>query len=255
MDRVGTVGALAHHAALDSSPTLPSSAELAETSASVWTVFTSPSRAFVGLRNRPRWFGPLVIAAAASAISQTWLIQRIGTQQVIATALRNSGALDTAGAIRNLTSNTPAVLTGQALASALGCFFAAAVIACALWLSAALAGEQVRFKKLISVTSLVVFAYSVTRACMIVATAALASHPERINIKDPLATSVVYFVNAPSSIWTPLFGSLDVLSIGAVLLLVQGLTIVGGVSAKRSVFAVTIPWVAYLARGFVGALL
>jgi hypothetical protein len=175
-------------------------------------------------------------------------------QRVVATAVRSSGAIDTVATIRNLTSNAGAVLTGQALAAVLGCFIAAVAIACVLWLSALVVGEPMRFRSLLAVVALAVLAYSVTRACMLVGTVGFAAHPERLNVKDPLATSVAYFVGPPSSGWTALYGSLDVLSIGAVLLLAQGLRTVGGLSWRRSVLAVGMPWVAYVLRGFIIAM-
>jgi len=232
----------------------PASPDSPATGSGIWSVFVSPARAFAGLRNRPQWFGPLIIAGAATALAQGWLVQAVGMQHVIATALRNSGSIDTVATVRNLTSNAAAVLTGQALAAVLGCFIAAVAMSCVLWLSAVVVGEQMRFRSLLSVVALAVFAYSVTRACMLVGTVGLAAHPERLNIKDPLATSVGYFVGPQTSGWMALYGSLDVLSIGAVLLLIQGLRIVGGLSWRRSVLAVGIPWVAYLLRGFIVAM-
>lgn len=227
------------------------SARTVSLSSDIWTVFVSPSRAFAGIRERSPWFLPLAAAGVATALSQSWLIHRAGIQQFVATALRESPALDTAGAIRNLTSNAGAVVTGQALAAIAGCFIVAVMIACVLWLSATVVGEQMRFRQLFSTVSLVVFTYSVTRACMLAATAGLAAHPELLNTRDPLATSVAYFARPRSYQWIALLGSIDVLSIGAVVLLIQGLRIVGGLSWRRSVLAVTLPWVAYMLRGFV----
>ena len=125
----------------------PASPDSPDTEPGIWSVFVSPARALAGLRNRRPWLGPLVIAGAATALAQGWLVQAVGMQRVVASTLRNSGSIDTVATINSLASNAPAVLIGQALAAVLGCFLAAVAIACVLWLSAVVIGEQVAVQK------------------------------------------------------------------------------------------------------------
>ena len=217
--------------------------------AGFWSVFSTPDLAFLALRDTPEWFWKTLVAGLFLAAAQSFAIYRIGVQQLLANVVRGSAAIDAAGTIRNLPANSWGLVLGQVLAACAGSFVMALLLSAVLWLSIMIVSERVPFRRILAAVALAVFFYSVLRGTMLIATIIVAKHPEAINMKEPLATSLAYFIHSSSRAWHPVLVGLDVLSLASGVLLVRGLSVITGVAVLECAISVGVPWLAYVLRG------
>ena len=213
-----------------------------------WLIFVSPLRTLESLCDAPRWFIPLALAAVSSAAVDHYVSRRIGFEYLVLAAAKSTGTLDPDGMVHNALAHKTQILAIQSVGSFLGVFVTAAILALILWLLVLCVGGEVTYKRVLAVLAHVSLVYVGARQSMLALAVSLNQDPAALDLRNPLATNIGYFVHSSSPITARIFSSLDLLTLTAEILVVLGLTRVSrGLSRAAACAIVFIPWGLYVA--------
>lgn len=211
------------------------------------SMFTSPLATFDSLRKQPRWLVPIAFSAMVSAAANFYVIQRIGLVRLIETASRSNSIIDPQAAIQNVLAHQNQILFFQAASIFLNVFLIALVAANFFWLTLMLFGYDISFRKTLAVVAYANMPPVVAKGCMTVFTAAVIRDAGTLDIKNPLATNLAFFLQPSSPIALRILTSIDAIALTNAALLIVGLARVcpklSPSAASRMVF---ICWAIYI---------
>ena len=215
--------------------------------ASFLSMFTSPLGTFDSLRERPRWFLPVLFSAIVTVAANIYIIQRIGFIQLIKTASQSNYIIDPQDVIQNVLEHQNRILVIQAASVFVNVFVIALVTAVAFWLLMTILGYDISFRKSLAVVSHANMLPIIVRGCMIVLTAAVIQDAGALNLKNPLATNIGFFLRPSSPVALRLLTSLDAITFANAILLIMGLTrVCPKLSARSASMMVFICWAVYI---------
>ena len=215
--------------------------------ASFLSMFASPLSTFDSLRERPRWFFPVLFSAIVSAAANFYIVQRIGLTQLIKTASQSNYIIDPQAAIQNVLEHQSRILAIQAASVFVNVFVIALVIAMVFWLLLVILGYDISFKKSLAAVSHANMLPMVVRGCMVALTAAVIQDAGALNLKNPLATNMGFFLRPSSPVALRLLTSLDAITFANATLLTMGFTrVCPPLSVKAASAMVFICWAVYI---------
>lgn len=210
------------------------------------SMFSSPSATLDSLRGRPQWFYPLLLAATCSVAVNFYVIRRIGLIRLIGAALQGNAAIDPLAVLESALARKAEILFFQGLSAFAGTFLTAFVVAKVLWLILTVIGQDVLFKKVLAVVAHVTMLTVVIRELMLALTATVMRNLENLDLRNPLATNLAFFLHSRSSIVFRLLSSLDLITFTNIFLLALGLSKISNRLSFRTAFIlVFIPWGVY----------
>jgi hypothetical protein len=210
-------------------------------------MFTSPLATFDSLRTRPRWLFPVLFSATVSAAANFYIIQRIGLIELIKTASRSNYLIDPQAAIQTVLEHQNRILGIQAASAFVNVFAIALVTAVVFWLLLTILGYDISFRKSLAAVSHANMLPTIIRGCLIALAAAMIQDTGALNLKNPLATNIAFFVQPASPVVHRLLTSLDAITIANAVLLTMGLTRVCPQLSARAAYAmVFICWGVYI---------
>ena len=210
-------------------------------------MFTSPLATFDALRKQPRWFSPLLFSALVSAAANLYIVQRIGLVRLIETASESSYIIDPQAVIQNVLAYQDRILFFQAASIFVNVFVIALVTSEVFWLLLTVMGSDISFKRVLAVVANANMLPIVARGCMVALTAALIQNANSLNIQNPLATNIAFFLRPSSPAALRLLTSLDAISFINAVLLILGLTrVCPKLSVGAASMMVFICWSAYV---------
>ena len=187
------------------------------------SMFTSPLVTFDSLRKQPRWLFPAAFSAMVSAASNFYVIRRIGLVRLIETASRSHSVIDPQAAIQNVLAHQNQILFFQAASIFLNVFLIALAAANFFWLALMLFGYDISFRKSLAVVAHANMLPIVAKGCMTALIAAVVRDAATLDIKNPLATNLAFFLRPSSPAALRLLTSLDVIALINAALLTAGL--------------------------------
>lgn len=210
------------------------------------SMFSSPAATLDSLKGRPQWFYPLLLAAVYSVAVNFYVIQRIGFMRLMGTALQANAAIDPRAVLESALAHRAEILFFQGLAAFASTFLTAFVVAKVLWLIITVIGQDVLFKKVLAVVAHVTMLTVVIRESMLALTTTVMSNLDNLDMRNPLATNLAFFLHPRSPIVSRLLGSLDLITFTNILLLAMGLSKVSNrLSFRTACILVIIPWGVY----------
>lgn len=210
------------------------------------SMFSSPAATLDSLREWPRWFYPLLVAAGYSAVVNFYVIWRIGLQRLMNAALRANASVDPQAVLESALAHRAMILFFQGLASFAGTFVTAFVVAKVLWLIITVIGQDLHFKKVLAVVAHVTMLTVVIRQSMLAVTATVIPNLDNLDIRNPLATNLAFFLHPKSPVLLRLLSSFDVVTFTNILLLGLGLNKVSNrLSFRTACILVIVPWGVY----------
>ena len=210
------------------------------------SMFSSPAAALDSLRGRPRWFYPLLLAATWSVAVNLYVIQRIGLKRLMGAALQANAALDPQAVLESALAHRTEILFFQGLATFAGTFVTALVVAKVLWLIITVIGRDVLFKKVMAVVAHVTMLTVVIRESMLAFTATVMPNLDNLDIRNPLATNLAFFLHPKSPVVFRLLSSLDLVTLANIFLLALGLSkVTSRLSFRSACILVIVPWGVY----------
>lgn len=214
---------------------------------SFMSMFTSPFATFDSLRKQPRWLVPAAFSAMVSAAANFYVIQRIGLVRLIETASRSNSVIDPQAAIQNVLAHQNQILFFQAVSIFLNVFLVALAAANFFWLALMLFGFDISFRKSLAVVAHANMLPIVARGCMTVLTAAAVRDAGSLDIKNPLATNLAFFLRPSSPAALRILTSLDVIALINAGLLIVGLArVCPKLSLTAASATVFICWAIYI---------
>jgi hypothetical protein len=214
-------------------------------------VFSSPSATFVSLKQHPRWFCPLLITAVYSVMVNFYVIHRIGFVRLLSATLRTAAAIDAQGVLETALERKAQILFFQGLSTFVSIFFTAFVVAKVLWLVLEVIGEDLPFKRVLAVVAHTTMMMAIIRDSMLAFTATLMRNPENLDLSNPLATNLAFFLHPGSPLAHRSLASLDVLTLAKLYLLGLGLNKVSErLSPRTACVVVLVPWGVYVGASF-----
>jgi hypothetical protein len=214
---------------------------------SFWSMFVRPLSTLDSLRERPRWFYPVLVSGIISVAANFYVIQRIGLTRLIEGSIDVKSTMDPQTILQNALEHQVQILCFQALSTFIGSFLVALGTAAILWLLLSLCGYDISFKKGFAVVAHVNLLSVVFRECMMVMTAFFVRDLHRFDLNNPLATNIAFFVQTASPAVLRLLTSLDVITFTNMALLIVGLTkVCGKLTVKTASLMVIGPWAVYI---------
>lgn len=214
---------------------------------SLLSMFTSPLATFDSLRERPRWLFPVLLSAIVSAATNFYIIRRIGLIQMIRTASQSNYIIDPQAAIQNVLEHQDRILFIQTASVFVNVFAIALVTAMAFWLLLIILGYDISFRKSLAVVAHANMLPIVVKGCMIVLTAAAIQDAGSLNLKNPLATNIGFFLRPSSPVALRILTSLDAIAFANAILLIMGLTrAYPKLSARAASMMVFMCWAVYV---------
>jgi hypothetical protein len=214
---------------------------------SFWVMFSRPVATLESLREQPRWFYPTLFSAVISAVVNLYLIQRVGLSSLINAVAQAETVFDQEALAQNALAHRGQILFFQSAATFFSSFLIALLTAKVLWLLLTLFGYDLPFKKTLAVVAHANMLSVILREGMIAAAATIIQDPGALDLKNPLATNVAFFLHPTSPILFRILASLDLITLVNIGLLVIGLTKVAPKLSLRSAsMTVVIPWVIYV---------
>ncbi len=211
------------------------------------SMFASPLATFDSLRERTRWFFPVLFSAIVSAAANFYIVQRIGLIQLIKTASQSSLIIDPQAAIQNVLEHQNRILAIQAVSTFVNVFVIALVTAAVFWLLLTILGYDVSFRKSLAVVSHANMLPIIIRGSMIALAAAIIQDAGALNVKNPLATNIAFFLQPESPAARRFLTSLDAITFANAILLTMGLTrVCPRLSARAAFTMVFICWAVYV---------
>jgi hypothetical protein len=215
--------------------------EKAATLQPAWlTVFTSPLATTESLNEQPQWFVPLLMAAAYSVAVNLYVIQRVGLERLMTAALQSNAAIDPQTALQNALGHQGQILLYQALSTFAGTFLTA-------WLLLIVVGQDVVFRKVFAVVAHASLLTTVIRNSMLALTTTLMRDLDSLDLRNPLATNLAFFLHPHSATAARILSSLDLLTLANLYLLAAGLTRVSQrLSPRVAAALVVVPWLLWV---------
>ena len=214
---------------------------------SFWSMFSSPVATLESLREHPRWFFPTLFSALISAAVNLYLIQRVGLGSLINAAAQAETAFDQEALAQNALAHSGQILFFQCAATVFSSFFVALLTAKVLWLLITLFGYDLLFKRTLAVVAHANMLAVILREGMTALAATIIQNPRALDLKNPLATNVTFFLHPTSLVLSRILVSLDLITLLNIGLLVLGLAKVAPrLSLRAASMTVVIPWVMYV---------
>ncbi len=166
---------------------------------------------------------------------------------MIETASQSDYIIDPQAVIKTVMAYQGRILLFQAAAVFMNVFVIALVMATVFWLLLTIFGYDILFKKLLAVVAHANLLPIVARGCMIALTAAVIQDAGALNLKNPLATNIAFFLRPSSSAVLRFLTSLDAIAFVNAVLLIAGLTrVCSKLSAKAASMMVFLCWAVYV---------
>ena len=215
------------------------------------SMFSRPAATLDSLSGRPRWFLPLLLAATYSVAVNYFVVRRIGLVRLMGAALQVNTAIDPQALLENAVAHKTEILFFQGLATFAGTLVTAFVVAKVLWLIITVIGQDVHFKKVLAVVAHVTMLTVVVRESMLALTATAMRNLDNLDLRNPLATNLAFFLHPRSPIASNLLGSLDLITLANIFLLALGLSKVSNrLSFRAACILVIVPWGVYVGVSF-----
>lgn len=212
-----------------------------------WMMFARPAATLESLRERPKWFLPLLVSAIYTVAVQYYVVTRIGLTNLVSKAARANAALDPEAISQNALAHRTQILIVQGVSSFLGAFATTLGVAFILWLLVIVAGADAAYKSILAVAAHVALFATVVKQSMLALTAFLSRNPAGFHLNNPLATNPAFFLHPGSHVAARLLSSLDLIALAQVALLVVGVAKVSrGLSRVAAGLVVVIPWFIYV---------
>lgn len=210
-------------------------------------MFTGPAAALERLREQPIWFPPLLLASLFSVGVNLYVLARIGLARMMRAAIEASAAFDPDQALQAALARKNMIVSIQSISTAAGTFLTALAVAGFLWLVLTAAGEDAAFRKVLAVVSHVTMLAAVLKGSMLAVAVTAMGDAATIDLRNPLATNLAFFLRPHSSAAQRLLASLDLIVMMQLALLAFGLAKISGrMSLKKSCFLVAAPWGGYI---------
>jgi hypothetical protein len=210
------------------------------------SMFSRPAATLDSLREQPRWFYPLLVAAVYSAAVNFYVIWRIGLQRLMNASLQANVSVDPQAVLESALAHKTMILFSQGLASFAGTFVTAFVVAKVLWLILTVIGQDLYFRKVLAVVAHVTMLTVVIRQSMLAVTATVIPSLDNLDIRNPLATNLAFFLHPKSPLLFRLLSSFDLITFTNILLLGLGLNRVSNrLSFRTACILVLVPWGVY----------
>jgi hypothetical protein len=214
---------------------------------SFWSIFVRPLATLDSLRERPHWLYPVWVSGIVSVAANLYVIRRIGLVRMIEASIHAESIIDPQTVLQNALEHQLQILCFQAFSTLLGSFIIALGTATILWLLLTSCGYDMSFKKGLAVVAHVNLLFVVLKEFMRVLTVLLIQDMNRLDLSNPLATNLAFFVRTASPAVLRLLTSLDVITFANMALLIVGLTkVCGKLSVKTASVMVIGPWIIYL---------
>jgi hypothetical protein len=214
---------------------------------SFWSMFISPLATFDSLRDRPRWFLPVLFSAIVSAAANFYIIRRIGLIQLIKAASQSNHMIDPQVAAQNILEHQNRILAIQAASVFVNVFVIALMTAVVFWLLLTILGYSISFRKSLAAVSHANMLPVIVRGCMTALAAAIIQDAGALNLRNPLATNIAFFIQPSSPVALRLLTSLDAIVLANAILLAIGLTrVCPQLSARAAHAMIFICWAAYI---------
>ena len=211
------------------------------------SMFSCPSATLSCLKEQPRWFHPLLLAATFSAAVNFYVIHQVGFLRLISAALQVSAAIDPRASVDNALAHKSQIIFFHGLSTFAGTFLTAFVVAKVLWLILEVIGEDLPFKRVMAVVAHVTMLMVVIRESMLALTVTVMPNLENLDLRNPLATNLAFFFHPSSPAAFRLLASLDVVTFANILLLALGLSRVSNrLSFHAACILVIVPWAVYV---------
>ncbi|HEX6177010.1 MAG TPA: hypothetical protein VF057_01525 [Thermoanaerobaculia bacterium] len=213
-------------------------------------VLLSPFATVASLKEKPRHFVAVLIASAYATLLSSWIVQRVGLENILRNTMQASGSVDADTMLANAMQYKTQILWTQALSTFVGTLTTAYFVGVVLWLIVTIAGEDVRLKTVNAVVAHSALFYAVVKYTMFAISVGLSRNPAAINIKNPLATNGAFFLQTGSYLLQHVIRSFDAIVLAAVVLLIVGLRSVSRkLSPVTASLIVLVPWLAYVIVG------
>jgi hypothetical protein len=218
-------------------------------------MLVSPIQTLASLKDKPGHFMALLIAAFYATAMSSWIVQRIGIRNILASTIQATGSVDAETMLANTLRYRTQILWTQAVSTFIGTFITAYLVGLLLWLIITIAGKDVQLKAIHSVVAHSVLFYTAIKYTMFGLSVLFSRNPAGINIKNPLATNVAFYVHGATPVLQQMARSLDVLVLAAAVLIIIGLRfITPRLSALTASLLVLVPWSLYIvSMGLLGS--
>jgi hypothetical protein len=211
------------------------------------SMFTSPLATLYSLREQPQWLYPALFSAIVTVAANLYVIRRIGLARLIEAALEAKAIIDPQGAIQFVLAHQDRILCFQSASIFVNVFVLVLVTAKVLWLLLTLFGYDISFKKILAIVTHANMPPAIIRSCMTALTAAVIRDVRTLDLKNPLATNIAFFLQPTSSAAFRILSSLDAITLLNIGLLIIGLTrVCSNLSARSASLMVLIPWTIYI---------
>jgi hypothetical protein len=211
------------------------------------SMFISPLATFDSLRDRPRWFFPVLLSAIVSGAANFYIIQRIGLIRLIKTASQSNRMIDPQIAVQNVLDHQNRIFAIQAVSVFVNVFVIALMTAVVFWLLLTILGHNISFKKSLAAVSHANMLPIIVRGCMTALAAAIIQDAGALNLRNPLATNIAFFLRPSSPVALRLLTSLDAITFANAILLAMGLKrVCPQLSVRAALAVVFICWAAYI---------
>jgi hypothetical protein len=162
-------------------------------------------------------------------------------------ALQSNAAIDPQTALQNALGHQGQILLYQALSTFAGTFLTASVVARVLWLLLIVVGQDVVFRKVFAVVAHASLLTTVIRNSMLALTTTLMRDLDSLDLRNPLATNLAFFLHPHSATAARILSSLDLLTLANLYLLAAGLTRVSQrLSPRVAAALVVVPWLLWV---------
>lgn len=215
--------------------------------ASFWSMFTSPVITLESLREHPSWLTPVLVSAVLSMAVNLYLVQRIGFARLIEAAGHSSAVIDPQAAIQSAMSHQGMIFAFQAISTFVGSILTILVIAKVITLVLTLCGQDVSFKRILAPVAYVIALSVVIRQCLLALTATFMRDLDVLDLRNPLATNLAFFLQPKSPAVLHILSALDGITILTIVLLIIGLTkVCDRLSLRAASIVVIVPWMVYV---------
>jgi hypothetical protein len=215
--------------------------------ASFWSMFTNPVITLESLRGRPQWLVPVLVSATLSVAVNLYVIHRVGLVRLINAVGQSSVVIDHQAAIQSALAHQDLILVFQAVSTFVSSILTILVIAKVFSLVLTLCGQDTSFKTILATVAYVLALSVIVRQSLLALTATLIRDLDTLDLRNPLATNLAFFLRPSSPVALRILSALDVITIVTIILLVVGLTkACDRLSLRTASLVVIIPWMTYV---------
>jgi hypothetical protein len=221
--------------------------------ASFIQIFFDPAAVFAKVRARGLWAMPLIAMALITMLDSFYVTHTIGMENVTRRFFEQHPSFASQippdkleQAIQQ--SASPPRLAMSALFGGIGVAVVALIIALILMVMLSIMDRKPQLGQMLGTVAWASFPFTVITCVMIVLILFVSRDPSELDPQTLLATNVGAFLdkNSTGKFLYSLAGSLDVLSIGKVLLLSFGMSKVTGVPFARTLTLVIVLWLVWV---------